>query len=99
MIACCVRPVRVSRPPITIGMSIRSPAMAFRRAFSSRRSGDPGRYARFGSLTGGGTRTAPAIPDDVVVRFWTRSTAMVEDGFVVELIEEAILQSYASRRG
>src|SRR4051812_12378554 len=40
-------------------MSMRSPAMAFSRAFSSARSGDPGAYDLFGSLIGCGTRRMP----------------------------------------
>ena len=37
-------PVRISRPPMTSGMSIFSAAIVFRRAFSSARSGEPGAY-------------------------------------------------------
>src|SRR5688500_10614231 len=55
----CVRPVRISRPPMTNGMSTRSAAIVFRRAFSSARSGEPGRYDRLKSLTGAGTRGIP----------------------------------------
>ena len=40
--ACAVTPVRTSRPPMTSGMSMRSAAIALRRAFSSARSGEPG---------------------------------------------------------
>ena len=40
--AFAVSPLRTSRPPITSGISIRSPAMASRRALSSALSGDPG---------------------------------------------------------
>ncbi len=42
MTAFAVSALRTSFPPITSGISIRSPAIAFRRAFSSARSGDPG---------------------------------------------------------
>jgi hypothetical protein len=55
---CPVRPVRISLPPMMIGMSSFSPAICFRRAFSSARSGVPGAYDRLGSFTGGGTRRA-----------------------------------------
>src|SRR5512132_1767196 len=54
-----VRPVRTCLPPMTSGMSMRSAAIALRRALSSARSGDPGAYARTGSLTGGGTLRFP----------------------------------------
>src|SRR4051794_4402380 len=40
-------------------MSMRSAAIAFSRAFSSARSGDPGAYDLFGSLIGCGTRRTP----------------------------------------
>ena len=40
---CSTRPVRISLPPMTSGMSIRSAAICASRAFSSARSGEPGR--------------------------------------------------------
>src|SRR5687768_1057 len=45
---------------MTMGMSIRSDAICLSRAFSSARSGEPGRYDRLASLTGAGTRGTPA---------------------------------------
>jgi hypothetical protein len=42
MTACAVSPVVTFRPPMTSGISIRSPAMALSRVFSSAFSGDPG---------------------------------------------------------
>jgi hypothetical protein len=45
---------------MTIGISIFSAAIDFRRAFSSARCGVPGAYEWFGSLTGCGTRRTPA---------------------------------------
>ena len=45
---------------MTSGISIRSAAIAFSRAFSSARSGVPGAYERLGSLIGSGTRRTPA---------------------------------------
>ena len=39
---CSVRPVLISHPPITSGMSIRSPAICASRALSSARSGEAG---------------------------------------------------------
>src|SRR4030095_11082120 len=45
----------MSHPPITSGMSMRSPAICASRALSSARSGEPGRYVLFCSLTGSGT--------------------------------------------
>src|SRR5688572_17773827 len=55
-----MRPVRISRPPMMIGISIFSPAIFSSRAFRSARSGEPGAYVRLGSLTGWGTRRTPA---------------------------------------
>ena len=58
---CAVLPVRISRPPMTIGMSslLRPPspsaALSARRARENR-----ARSVRFGSFTGGGTRRTPA---------------------------------------
>jgi hypothetical protein len=43
MTAWCVRPVRISRPPMTTGMSMRSAAIVFSRSFSAARSAEPGR--------------------------------------------------------
>ena len=40
--AFAVSPLRTSCPPMTSGISIRSAAIAFSRALSSARSGDPG---------------------------------------------------------
>src|SRR6478736_8584104 len=54
-----VRPVRISRPPMMIGISIFSAAIEASRAFSSARSGLPGAYVRLTSLIGWGTRRAP----------------------------------------
>jgi hypothetical protein len=45
---------------MTMGISIRSDAIAASLALSSMRSGDPGRYVLFGSFTGWGTREDPA---------------------------------------
>jgi hypothetical protein len=45
---------------MTSGISIRSAAMAFKRAFNSARSAEPGAYERLGSLIGSGTRRTPA---------------------------------------
>src|SRR6476619_7562950 len=55
-----VRPVRISRPPMMIGISIFSAAIDASRAFSSARSGLPGAYVRLTSLIGCGTRRTPA---------------------------------------
>src|SRR5262245_59888357 len=60
MTECAVRPVRISRPPMTSGISIFSAAIAFSRFLSSARSGDPGAYERLGSLIGSGMRRTPA---------------------------------------
>src|SRR6187397_524151 len=63
------RPVRMRFPPITTGISRRSPAICASFCFSSDRSGEPGRYPRLASLRGGGTRANPAtvpIVDDSV---------------------------------
>src|SRR5436190_23703579 len=54
-----VLPVRISRPPMMIGISIFSAAIEASRAFSSARSELPGAYVRWRSLTGGGTRRGP----------------------------------------
>src|SRR6478672_4551180 len=44
---------------MTSGISMRSAAICLSRAFRSARSGDPGAYDLFGSLTGCGTRRIP----------------------------------------
>src|SRR5687768_17379033 len=61
-----VRPVRISRPPITSGMSRVSAAIFSSRVLSSARSGEPGAYERFGSLTGCGTRRPPPKAASVI---------------------------------
>src|SRR5439155_16725674 len=55
-----------SRPPMTTGMSARSPAICSKRALSSARSGEPGAYDFTGSLTGGGTRRIPVNAESSV---------------------------------
>jgi hypothetical protein len=56
-----VRPVLTSLPPITIGMSICSLAIASSRDFRDARSGEPGAYSRTGSLNGVGSVKTPEL--------------------------------------
>ena len=59
MTASNVVPVSTRSPPITSGISIRSPDISARRCWSAARSGLPGAYPRTGSLTAGGVRKIP----------------------------------------
>jgi hypothetical protein len=65
MTAWAMSPVRISSPPMTIGISTRSPAIEASLAFRRSRSGDPGAYDRTGSFTAGGTRRIPLNPVSV----------------------------------
>src|SRR5262245_16297963 len=56
-----VRPVRISFPPTTIGMSATSPPIRLSSAFKASRSGEPGAYDRIGSFRGLGRFHVPFI--------------------------------------
>ena len=73
MTASNVVPVSTRSPPITSGMSIRSPAISASRCLSSARSGLPGANPRTGSLTAGGGRKIPGALTGPIVESggWT----------------------------
>src|SRR6188472_4111731 len=69
MTASNVSPVRISSPPITSGISSRSPFICSTLTRSSSRSGDPGAYSSTGSFRAGGGRKMPGRLMAVILRF------------------------------
>jgi hypothetical protein len=59
MTAWNVSPVRISSPPMTSGISIRSLCISRRRRWSSSRSGDPGPKSCTGSFFASGSVKIP----------------------------------------
>src|SRR5689334_23280292 len=68
---------------MTSGISTRSADIDRSRAFSCSRSVEPGRYARFGSFTGGGTRVVPEMDATSVATPRPAAAATVRGSAVV----------------